>query len=630
MNIIAFDIETNGLLMEATEFHCGVAENITTGERHEFTDVNEMYTYLLTADRLVAHNGRMFDVPVLERMVDGSAGLHKLPPCLDTLLISRLLWPDKGNPPPSGGHSLEKWATFLGHTKLHTGIEDWTTYTPEMLERCGSDVEAQVALYKYLLPMLSGWGESVQLEHTVASIIAKQIQNGFPINMERVEALERDLMYHRAGEMDKLGEIEPWVEEKELKTPEYWKDPQSSLRYPRKSDAPAKIRPLLTPGPNKIKLTEIPFNPNSDDHIRRLFKEKYGWEGLVTGKTWNGEPRYELTDGGKASVKETVLNQIDFPEAKCLAKLGKISKILSFVEGFRKFERNGRVHGGLITNGTVAGRMSHSQPNMGQVPAGNTEDYIDSDDNKKERLLWGAEGGWGADCRNCLVAREGWVLVGMDAKGLEGRMLGNRVSKYDGGAYAKLLETSDIHTVNRELAGLPTRKESKTFYFKFVYGGRTDPELEKKMYASCPGLKELKQDTLDFAIKNGYIVCVDGRRVPVRKRPLYGYEKTPAEKISRIWGVAVNNLLQGDGAVVMKKALCIFYEAAERLYGTHGGRWGLCANVHDEFQWECEKDIADAMGQLACDAITQAGEHFNMGVRLDGEYKVGQSWAETH
>jgi hypothetical protein len=37
------------------------------------------------------------------------------------------------------------------------------------------------------------------------------------------------------------------------------------------------------------------------------------------------------------------------------------------------------------------------------------------------------------------------------------------MGKYDGGDYAKVLLEGDIHTVNQQAAGLPTRNNAKTF-----------------------------------------------------------------------------------------------------------------------------------------------------------------------
>jgi DNA polymerase I len=54
------------------------------------------------------------------------------------------------------------------------------------------------------------------------------------------------------------------------------------------------------------------------------------------------------------------------------------------------------------------------------------------------------------------------------------------------------------------------------------------------------------------------------------------------------------------------------------------------ANVHDEMQIECHPDDAERVGKLAVESIREAGEFFNLRCPLDGEYKIGQSWRETH
>lgn len=600
MKVLAFDIEADGLLIEATKIHCGVIYDYENDTYTQYTDPLVLYNALLEADRLVAHNGRMYDGPVLERLVGRPNNLPPLPPILDTLLISRLLWSDRGTS-PAGGHSLEKWGKYLGLSKEHADIEDWSVFTPEMLERCSSDVKIQKVLYEWIMTRLNGWGESVALEHRVASIITKQIENGFGIDLEGLEQLEQELICERAGMMDSLAHIPPWIEETELKTPQYWEDLETGLRYETKGLVRGKgsgsIKARLIPGPNKIKREEVMFNPGSDDHIRRFLLEKYGWEG-------DGTPQ-GLTKSGKTSVKGEILEKLDYPETKAICKIAEIDKILGFVHNWKECHVDGRIHGGVITNGTVAGRMSHNNPNMGQIPSD-------------------------PRCRRLFIARLGWKVVGGDASALEAMMLGNRVAEWDDGEFGKMLEKENIHDVNQRLAELETRAAAKTFYFKFVYGGKTDPKLEKKLYAACPGLKKLKNRCIRLAKTERHVTLVDGRKVHVRKRKLYGNERTESEKDSRVYGVAVNNLLQGDGAVVMKKALCIFYDDATEAFGPHGERWGLCANVHDEIQAECEPEIADQLGQMIVDSITKAGQYFDMKVNLTGAYDVGDSWAETH
>ena len=54
------------------------------------------------------------------------------------------------------------------------------------------------------------------------------------------------------------------------------------------------------------------------------------------------------------------------------------------------------------------------------------------------------------------------------------------------------------------------------------------------------------------------------------------------------------------------------------------------ANIHDEWQIEAHENIAEHVGQTAVNSIIKAGEHFNLRCPMDGEYKVGDNWSETH
>lgn len=76
----------------------------------------------------------------------------------------------------------------------------------------------------------------------------------------------------------------------------------------------------------------------------------------------------------------------------------------------------------------------------------------------------------------------------------------------------------------------------------------------------------------------------------------------------------------------MKKALVIFHNKIK------ANQWAvkLVANVHDEFQFECSKDIAEEAGKAAKMSIVEAGEYFKLRCPLDGEYKIGRTWRHTH
>jgi DNA polymerase I-like protein with 3'-5' exonuclease and polymerase domains len=56
-------------------------------------------------------------------------------------------------------------------------------------------------------------------------------------------------------------------------------------------------------------------------------------------------------------------------------------------------------------------------------------------------------------------------------------------------------------------------------------------------------------------------------------------------------------------------------------------------DYHDEFQFEVLASIpglAKRVGQMGVDCIKQAGEQLELNVPLDGEYKIGANWGETH
>ena len=54
------------------------------------------------------------------------------------------------------------------------------------------------------------------------------------------------------------------------------------------------------------------------------------------------------------------------------------------------------------------------------------------------------------------------------------------------------------------------------------------------------------------------------------------------------------------------------------------------ANVHDEWQIETPAHYADTVGRIGVRSIRIAGETLCLQCPLDGEYRVGNNWAETH
>mgnify|MGYP003667649229 CR=1 FL=1 len=83
---------------------------------------------------------------------------------------------------------------------------------------------------------------------------------------------------------------------------------------------------------------------------------------------------------------------------------------------------------------------------------------------------------------------------------------------------------------------------------------------------------------------------------------------------------------EDGGAIVMKKALILLddYVIQNKLEARP------VANVHDEFQYEVLEEHADDFGKLAVNSIVNAGIELGIRCPLNGEYKSGNNWQETH
>jgi DNA polymerase-1 len=552
-----------------------VTKDIDTGEVNVWRAPEPLKLYLKAVTLICGHNLIGFDAVILNRIWGTKIRLSQI---YDTLIASRLLDPSIEN-----GHSLDAWGTRLGRNKIdYTGVWTWLMDRQEeykgecfnvphmaLLEHyCIRDVEVTCDLYKHLTDEFTKKGfsqESIILEHKVAAIIAEQERNGFKLDLPYATCLLADIKGKMAGIYEQMQERWP---------------PVITPRFHKTSGKP-------------IKDAVDTFNPGSRKQIGEKLME-LGWK-----------PK-DFTEKGQAIVDESVLSKVtNIPEAQMIAEYLMLQKRVAQIESWLEaVGKDGRVHGKVITNGAVTGRMTHSSPNMAQIPnAGSI---------------------YGKECRECWTVESGNVLVGCDASGLELRMLAHYMKDEN---YVKTVtegsskDGTDVHTQNQKAAGLQTRDQAKTFIYAFLYGAgpakigsivggnaKAGQKLIDSFLANTPALQRLRSTVSRYAGK-GFVPGLDGRKIWVRSEH-----------------AALNSLLQGAGAIVMKKALVLFYDK------TKANKWPvkLVANVHDEFQLEVSKEYATIVGEAARKSIIEAGEHFKLRCPLDGEFKIGNNWRETH
>jgi DNA polymerase I-like protein with 3'-5' exonuclease and polymerase domains len=568
---IALDIETN---MAHDVIHLCVTQDIDTGEVKVWKTHEGLWEYLKDATTIVAHNGISFDFPILNKLWKTRIGLKQ---AYDTLVVSRLLEPTREQ-----GHSLDAWGKELGENKLdYSATWSWIMgrreeYHGECFDNphfqllecyCIRDVSVLCRLYLHLQHVVSDKGfseDSISLEHQVASIIAKQEKNGFKLDVVHATCLLSELKGKMSAINDRMQETWPPYEVERI------------------SDKTGKV----------LKPELVVFNPAS----RQQVADK------LIGLGWKPTKK---TEKGSVIVDETTLQELKFPEAQMIAEYFMLQKRIGQIESWLEVVGDdGRVHGRVITNGAVTGRMTHMKPNMAQIPNSGSP--------------------YGAECRQCWTVEEGNVLVGCDASGLELRMLAHYMKDEK---YVKTVcegsskDGTDVHTVNQKAASLQTRDQAKTFIYAFLYGAgaskigsivggnsKTGQRLIDAFLKGTPALKRLRDKVSAYASK-GYVPGLDGRKIWVRSEH-----------------AALNSLLQGAGAIVMKKALVIFDGKIRE------NKWDikLVANVHDEFQFECQPEVAEDAGKAAVQSIREAGLAYNLRCPLDGEYKIGRNWRETH
>jgi len=460
---------------------------------------------------------------------------------------------------PLGSNSLRAWGESLGLLK-DDYAGGFDEFTEEMLTYCIQDVHVSEAIYKAQKEFISSNDMTIRLEHRVSHIIAKQIDNGMGFDLDSAEALEREILMEKATIEDALCQTFPPI------ITERWSD---------------KTGKRLKDGVEY-------FNPNSRQQIARRFEEKYGWVAPVTDK-------------GNPKVDESVLKKLSFPEAKMLCRSFELTKLHGMLTDWISravISRDGRIHGGINPQGAVTGRMTASQPNLQQVSG-----------DPRARALF--------------IPRDGYVQVGIDASGLEARLLANRMAEWDEGKYGELVINGDIHTYNQQQAGLASRDDAKTFFYALIYGAGNvkigeiigkgvgaGASLKKRFLDNMPALKKLIERCEFQVAQKGTVKLLDGREVPCRSKHS-----------------SMNVQIQGDGAMIMKVALAFLYADLEKRFK---GMYAFMATVHDEWQLECDASVADEIGKAGVCAIKRAGSFLKCITPMDGEYRVGKNWSECH
>lgn len=363
-------------------------------------------------------------------------------------------------------------------------------------------------------------------------------------------------------------------------------------------------------------------NLKSDKQLKELLFE-LGWKPDEWNYKKDGKLVVKGEDGKpiKTSPKltESSYDSLSIGIGPDIALYLKVSTRLSQLEGLiSNIRDDGRITAQANPLGTPTGRFRHSV--VVNIPKANHT--------KDESLLWYPEGKvfFGTEIRSLFIAKPGYKLVGHDASQLELRMFGHFLGDPD---LIYEIEEGDFHDVFWEPLKdfVDTRDNAKTTEYAYLFGAqdyklgntvstipkgwspeKTGKEVRRIIHHTFPSMREL-DEKVKRASKRGYLIGLDGRKLWVRKQH-----------------AALNTLCQGNGAIVMKTSMCFLYDWIKRFY-IDAKKVG---DFHDEGQHEVIENQAELLGNLAVKSIVKAGEYYELKCKLSGEYKIGNSWAETH
>ena len=445
------DIETDSL--NATKIHCIVARCYKTNKVKTWVgqECKDFGVWSNQINTFIMHNGISFDAPVLNRLTGSNIKLNQV---RDTLIESQLY-----NPIRDDGHSLEAWGKRLGYEK--GDFNDFSEYTPEMLEYCKRDTEVTRLLAQKLEEEGGGFSsKSYKLERDVRAIIDKQEKNGFAFNL-------KDGMILLAQLQDELSELQRKAEE--------------------------EFEPTIVE--LKTKTKKIPFNIGSRQQIADRL-QKRGWT-----------PK-KFTDKGNVIINEAVLSKIKMPEAEMFNRYFLLQKRTGLLKSWiSECQEDNRVRGKVMTLRTITGRMAHAVPNMAQVPA------IYSPYGRESRRLWGVD-----DTTK-------YRLVGVDASGLELRCLAHYMNDPEytnivltGDVHTANQQAAGLRTRDQAktfiyafLYGAGPAKIGNVV----GKGPAAGQMLIKKFLERTPALKRLRENVVRWS-KGGTIPALDGRLLHIR------------------------------------------------------------------------------------------------------------------
>ncbi|HQQ39718.1 MAG TPA: DNA polymerase, partial [Bacilli bacterium] len=334
-----------------------------------------------------------------------------------------------------------------------------------------------------------------------------------------------------------------------------------------------------------------------------------------------GYPIIETTPTGAIAtgtqVLQTLITKYDIPFVKDLAEYRKKAKIL---EGFIKpyltgniIKSDGRIHSTFHITGTVTGRLSSSDPNLQQIPRGNT-------------------------VKQLFIPEEGHYLVNLDYSQAELRVMAmlaedpKLLSAYRQDIDVHKLTAALVYNIPMEEVTKEQRQTAKMVNFAIIYGSSAKglayrlnrPEEEMKAfidrwYEVYHNVKLFVANVSNFVKHYGYVVTPFGRR---RHLPDV-YSSNGALK-ARALRQANNFIIQSTASDLTLKSIIQIHDflKAHKEYDAK-----ILSTVHDSIVLSINKEQVIELLKVFKSFVESYNYTWMKGIRMKADYSIGTNYA---
>jgi hypothetical protein len=443
MKIIVLDSESDGLWNEATKLH--VVSWTDDGKTYYHTnDYEVMRSLLLKEDtRIVCHNAIRHDLPTFNKILGLNLNHTKF---IDSLALSWYINFERD------AHGLGKYGEEYGVPK--PDVEDWSNLSyEEYAHRCTEDVKINWRLWKELeaklLKLYGTWEEAVRVIDYLGHKMdcAREAEEvGVRLDVERAQRNYDELEHLQQEKFEELVKTMP-------KQPVYKTFKKPAQKVKKDGSATEAWKKWL----NVLFQAELPStfegetvelvvdwedaNPNSDSQVKDWLY-KLGWEP----QTWKydknkktGEEKRIAQVRKDGQLCESVIKlKEEAPGVEVLEGL----TVIRHRKGFFKALLSSHKDGWLVAS--VAGltntfRFKHAKP-LANIPTVGRP--------------------YGSEIRGCLIAPDGYDLVGSDMVSLEATTRNHYIQPLDPKYVEDMQEEGfDPHLRLSVLAGMITEDE---------------------------------------------------------------------------------------------------------------------------------------------------------------------------